>query len=162
MSKSCGLYRTTQPIGEDVPAGVLVYYHNHGDPGPGVYLPREWRNNRAQFHEEGITVPDESYADSLEPLLAEGLYRVVEPFYCCEKRCQYFEPELLVQLGYNGDAEAILFVPELIDGAIALPMEGILVDDERLVKLSALKVPESQMPNGPTPDVGAHGGTMLQ
>lgn len=35
----CGLYRTTRPIPDAVPAGVLVYYHNHGDPGPGVYLP---------------------------------------------------------------------------------------------------------------------------
>jgi hypothetical protein len=60
--RPCGIYRTTVPIAAAVPAGVLVYYHNHGEPGPGVYLPRDWRNNRAVFHEGGTTVPDERYA----------------------------------------------------------------------------------------------------
>ena len=31
----CGLYRTTKPVG-DVPAGALVYFHNHGTPGAAV------------------------------------------------------------------------------------------------------------------------------
>lgn len=152
---SCGIYRTTAPIlgssgEESVPAGVLVFYHNHGDPGPGVYMPREWRNNRAIFNERGITVPDAAYAESLEPLLPEGFYRVTEPFYCCEERCQYFEEDLLVQLGYNGDAEAILFMPELIEGALALPATGTVVDDWKLAKLQRLKVPVGESPAGPT------------
>ncbi|MCC6746149.1 MAG: hypothetical protein IT371_00735 [Deltaproteobacteria bacterium] len=142
----CGLYRTTEAIEETVPAGVLVYYHNHGDPGPGVYLPRGWKNNRALFHEHGTTVPDARYAETLEPLAAEGLYRVREPFYCCEQRCQYFEEELLVQLGYNGQAQAILFTPELVDGALAIPATGTIVDRTRLAKLAALKVPASRAP----------------
>jgi hypothetical protein len=143
---TCGLYRTTEALEEAVPAGRLVYYHNHGDPGPGVYLPREWRHNRAIFQEEGITIPNEEYADTLEPLRPEGYYRVAEPFYCCDKRCQYFEDNLLVQLGYNGQAEAILFVPELVDGALALPAEGTLVDEQQLAKLDPLKVPEGEAP----------------
>jgi hypothetical protein len=137
----CGIYRTTEAIGEAVPTGVLIYYHNHGDPGPGVYLPDSWRNNRAVFRDDGTTIPDASYAETLQPLLAEGFYRVVEPFFCCEDRCQYFEDALLVQLGYNGDAQAILFVPELVEGAMALPAEGTLVDDAQLSQLSPLKVP---------------------
>jgi len=142
----CGIYRTTEPIGESIPAGVLVYYHNHGDPGPGVYLPLDWKNNRAIFDEEGTTVPDEDYAATLLPLLPEGFYRVAEPFYCCEEQCQYFEQDLLVQLGYNGDAQAILFIPELIEGAMALPAEGTLVDDAQLSQLAALKVPVGDVP----------------
>ncbi len=44
--------------------GGVVFYHNHGDPGPGVYLPREWKNNRAVFHDEGTTVTDPAYAQT--------------------------------------------------------------------------------------------------
>jgi hypothetical protein len=146
----CGLYRTTIAIEDSVPAGVLVFYHNHGDPGPGVYLPREWKNNRAIFQEEGITVPDEDYAETMEPLLPEGFYRVTEPFHCCEERCQHFEADLLVQLGYNGDAEPILFLPEMIEGALALPATGTIVDDWKLAKLKPLKVPRGEPPpHGP-------------
>jgi hypothetical protein len=143
MTIPCGIYRTTAPIEDLVPAGVLVYYHNHGDPGPGVYLPKSWRNNRALFHDHGTTIPDVAYAETLQPLLPEGFYRVAEAFFCCSARCQYFEQDLLVQLGYNGNAEAILFVPELVAGALAVPAKGTIVDDERLRRLVALKVPSS-------------------
>ena len=44
----CGLYRTTTKIG-DCEADRLVYFHNHGDPGPGFYFPEKWVKNRAQF-----------------------------------------------------------------------------------------------------------------
>jgi len=139
----CGLYRTTRPIGDVIPTGALVFYHNHGDPGPGVYLPADWDANRAVFSEQGQTVPDEEYAQTLEPLEPEGLYRVVDAFYCCEQKCQHFEEDLLVQLGYNGDAEAILFVPEMAGGELHFPEEGTLVDDEQLANIRPLKVPRS-------------------
>lgn len=142
----CGIYRTTLPIEDAVPDGVLVQFHNHGDPGPGVYLPREWKNNRAIFQAEGVTIPEPSYAGTLEPLLPEGFYCVMEPFHCCDQRCQHFEQDLLVQLGYNGDAEPILFLPELIDGALALPATGTIVDDWKLAKLRRLKVPVTEPP----------------
>ena len=44
----CGLYRTTAAIGS-IEAGRLVYFHNHADPGPGMYLPARWTRNRATF-----------------------------------------------------------------------------------------------------------------
>ncbi len=143
----CGIYRTTRQIGDDVPAGILVFYHNHGDPGPGVYKVRQWKNNKAVFHEEGNTVPDEQYARSLEPLPPEGLYRVAESFYCCEKKCQLYEEEMLVQLGYNGDAEALLFLPEMVEGALVLPDEGKFVEEWQLNALAPLKVVESDPPD---------------
>lgn len=142
----CGLYRTTRPIGDSVPAGALVYYHDHGDPGPGVYLPRQWRNNKAVFHDKGTTIPDPAYAETLQPLPEEGFYRVVRAFYCCQKQCQHFDEEMLVQLGYNGDAEAILFLPELIDGALAVPSRGTKVDEERLSRIRPLKIPVGEAP----------------
>ncbi|MBK8479809.1 MAG: hypothetical protein IPL40_01320 [Proteobacteria bacterium] len=136
----CGLYRTTEPIDEDVPAGALVYFHNHGDPGPGVYLPQAWKNNRAVFHERGTVLPHPAYRATLQPLRHEGLYRVREPFFCCEDRCHYFEQELLVQLGYNARADAILFVPQLVEGTLALPSEGTRVGDDQLGRLTPLRV----------------------
>src|SRR6185436_5605612 len=98
----CGLYRTKKQLGDAVPAGRLVYFHNHGDPGPGVYLPSGWSANRARWHDRGTPIPDPVWAETLQPLAPEGLYRVRETFTCCEKNCRSFEPELLVQLGYNG------------------------------------------------------------
>ncbi len=141
----CGLYRTLVAIrakGADgaVPAGQLVFFHNHGDPGPGIYLPTGWVANRAQFAANGMPLEDASAAQ-LEPLPEQGLYRVTREFHCCEKRCRRFEPELLVQLGYNGAGEAILFAPEWIEGALAFPERGFPIDSQRFGSLSALKVP---------------------
>ena len=135
----CGIYRTTVRIG-DIEAGRLVYFHNHGDPGPGLYLPEEWQANRALFSEEGLTLPEVSLAKTLERLPLEGFYRVKDPFHCCEKKCQKFQTDMLVQLGYDGDATSIVFVPEMISGHLAIPEEGVAVDDEMISKMALLKV----------------------
>ncbi|MDY0060629.1 MAG: hypothetical protein RBU45_12535 [Myxococcota bacterium] len=141
----CGLYRTSEPIGS-VPAGRLVYFHNHGDPGPGIYLPERWEHNRARFARRGVTLPDESLALTLEPLPAEGLYRVTADFTCCAKNCRTFGAELLVQLGYNGAGQAILFVPRFTPEGLLLPEQGTLLDGDRLGKLAALRVEEEGEP----------------
>lgn len=145
----CGLYRTTAAVGE-VPSGRLVMFHNHGEPGPGVYLPVSWRANRAQFAEQGTTLPDPAAAASLEPLPSEGLYRVTAELTCCEKRCRVFEPELLVQLGYDAEATPILFVPEWVEGAIAIPERGTRIAGADLSKLARLSVAESTPEQPPT------------
>ena len=50
MLPSCGLYRTTKPLSgheEQVPAGLLVYFHNHSDSGlPQVLSPDHNVHNR--------------------------------------------------------------------------------------------------------------------
>ncbi len=144
----CGLYRTLVSIG-GAPAGSLVFFHNHGDPGPGIYLPAGWEGNRARFAEQGIPLPDLDLAEKLEPLPAEGLYRVTREFWCCEKHCRRFEPDLLVQLGYNGAGEAIVFVPEWWDGTLAFPERGFPVDRATRSALAPLKVaPVSRPPEG--------------
>lgn len=137
----CGLYRTTQPLGDRVPVGRLVYFHNHGDPGPGVYLPTGWRQNRALFDAEGVLLPGRWWAATLDPLAAEGFYRVRETFHCCERRCRAFEVDLLVQLGYTAEAEPLVFVPELVDGVFVIPERGTHIDRARVAKLHPLKVP---------------------
>jgi hypothetical protein len=137
----CGLYRTASAIG-DVAAGRLVYFHNHGDPGPGLYFPERWTANRAQFSPNGTTLPTVFDPSALVALPAEGFYRVAAAFFCCDKRCMKFEPEAFVQLGYNSAGRALLFVPELAAGAIAVPDRGTLIDDAALAHLVLLRVAE--------------------
>jgi len=140
----CGLYRTGAPLGAHIPAGRLVFFHNHGDPGPGVYLPSGWSVNRATWHAQGHTIPAPAWATSLVPLPAEGFYRVREEFACCPKRCQVYASELLVQLGYNGEAQPILFVPEWTPAGLAIPETGTNIDAERLSRLAPLVVVEAE------------------
>lgn len=136
----CGLYRTTEAIDETVPAGSLVYYHNHGDPGPGVYPAERWHQNKAQFSKRGVLVPDEYFAASMHPLPHEGFYRVLEPFTCCHKNCREFETDTLIQLGYNGRGQAIAFVPEWSEAGLHLPEKGTAIDEDRFSKLKPLKM----------------------
>lgn len=142
----CGLYRTRRALGTDIPEGRLVYFHNHGDPGPGLYLPSGWSLNRARWNRRGTTLPEPRWAEHLEPLRAEGLYRVREAFSCCDKQCRAFTEEQLVQLGYNAAAEPILFVPEWTSTGLAFPHTGTLVDRERLERLAPLKVETAEEP----------------
>jgi hypothetical protein len=135
----CGLYLTRAAIGP-VPSGRLVYFHNHGDPGPGIYLPTRWVANSARFDQPGTLLPSPEAVASLEPLPAEGYYRVAQAFECCPNRCRRFEADLLVQLGYDGTGTAILFVPELADGTIGVPDRGSRIDRDRISNLAPLRV----------------------
>ena len=135
----CGPYRTTLPF-EHVPAGRLVFFHNHGDPGPGIYLPSGWALNRARWQDHGHTIPSEEWAASLAAVPAEGLYRVRDVFTCCAKQCRTYEPDLLVQLGYNAEAQPLLFLPEWTDSGLAIPELGAAITPDRLSSLVRLTV----------------------
>lgn len=137
----CGLYRTTVRLGP-VPAGRLVSFHNHGDPGPGLFLPTRWAAGRARFEGEGVLMDAPWWASTLDPLPFEGLYRVREAFHCCEKRCALFEPDLLVLLSFTPDAQPTLTVPEWSDHGLDLSVTGRLIDRSRIAKLSPLRVAE--------------------
>ena len=136
----CGVYKTTKDIPNGPKANQLVYFHNHGNPGPGVYLPTGWKLNRASFDVNGYILPDESWIDSLEKIPQEGFYRVRESFTCCSKNCRTFQPDLLVQLGYNGNADPILFVPQWKEKGFDIPESGTPLDKSRLYKLVPLQV----------------------
>lgn len=77
----------------------------------------------------------------LQPLPPEGFYRVAESFHCCEKQCRLFERDALLQLGYNADADPILFVPELVDSMFAIPAKGWKTTLEMIGKMQGLRVP---------------------
>ncbi|MBA3541320.1 MAG: hypothetical protein H0T79_17040 [Deltaproteobacteria bacterium] len=143
----CGLYRTASPVA-NVPAGRLVYFHNHGNPGPGIYLPEKWTNNRAHFAPNGHTMPTDFDPAVLLPVPPEGFYRVTSAFHCCEKKCVQYEPEAFVQLGYNGAGRALLFVPELGTGSIDVPDRGTFIDDTAFPHLSLLQVAERKAAEG--------------
>jgi hypothetical protein len=140
----CGVYRTSVALGE-VPPDRLVYFHNHGDPGPGLYTPHAWALNRVQWHTRGLTL-SEAQAATLEPLAPEGLYRVREAFFCCEKQCRRFEPETLVQLGYDERAQALLFVPEWTPSGLAFPQTGSGVAQSVVGRLVRLAIPDASPP----------------
>ena len=136
----CGLYRTTGPIAT-IEGGRLVYFHNHGNPGPGFYLPKEWRFNRVQLEDKGHMLDDPGMLRFLQPLPPEGFYRVAEAFHCCEKQCRLFEQDDLLQLGYNAEADPILFIPELVDSMLAIPAKGWKTTLEMVGKMQVLRVP---------------------
>jgi hypothetical protein len=143
----CGIYRTTANVGA-IEAGRLVYFHNHGDPGPGLYLPESWAANRAKFSERGNTVPSDFDPKALFALPSEGFYRVTKEFYCCEKKCTKFETDGFVQLGFNGNGKALVFVPLLNGGGIAIPDRGSVVDDVMLKHLQPLRLAEGKPTGG--------------
>jgi hypothetical protein len=80
----------------------------------------------------------------LVPLPAEGFYRVRDAFACCEKRCRLYDADLLVQLGYDSEAQPLLFVPEWTEAGLAIPETGLRIDEDRLTRLAPLKVAETQ------------------
>jgi hypothetical protein len=146
----CGLYLTTKTIGNVAP-GRLVYFHNHGDPEPGIYLPTSWHLNRATFDTKGTPLVDHSLADTLKPLPREGLYQVESVFTCCDKNCRSFEKSLLVQLGYNGGGDAILFVPKWTETGLSFPERGQFIDSDRVKCLVPLLVESPAKPKEAEP-----------
>jgi hypothetical protein len=139
----CGLYRTVKPVA-GIDAGRMVYFHNHGNPGPGMYLPERWAHNRAIWSERGQTCPPDWDPRALRALPAEGYYRVKRAFHCCTKKCVQFEPDQMVQLGYNGSGKGLLFIPTLASGAITVPERGTMIDDEAFESIVQLKFPEAE------------------
>lgn len=135
----CGLYRTTADVA-GIPKNRLVYFHNHGEPGAGLYLPSSWALNRARWNARGHTLPDEAAAAHLAPLPPEGLYVVKAPFHCCERRCMEYAPRQLVQLGYDGEATPLLFIPEFSTKGLGFPERGQKLDGAHFSKLELLRV----------------------
>ena len=134
---NCGLYKTSKPLPEhesEVPAGILVYFHNHSDSGlPVLLTPDHNVKNAWHFHGKG----DGSEVFAFRGLsYAETLVRVPEQgFYMLRKDVAFdggsWPKGTLVQLGYTRQAEPILFIGQIRAG----DEQNVLFFSERGVKI---------------------------
>jgi hypothetical protein len=115
QTRDCGLYRATKalPGNEDkVPAGTLVYFHNHSSdngPLPSVIPPDHNIHNRWHFHAETAinNLRSPSWVESLEKVPDQN-------FYTLRKELAFeggtWPKGSIVQLGYTRTADPILFI----------------------------------------------------
>lgn len=125
----CGLYATGEPLeGKEaaVPAGALVYFHNHSSQGPPlVLLPEVNKHNRWQFAERGYLVDSPNagtFVAALAAVPAEGFYVAQRAIQLPED--EVLAPGTLVQIGYNRRAQPILFPAEFHGNGFSFPTHG--------------------------------------
>jgi hypothetical protein len=149
----CGLYRTTKPLPEheaEVPANVLVYFHNHSDSGlPVVIMPDHNVHNRWHFHGAGIPFRGLSWADSLTKVLPEGFYSLRRAF---QFEGGEWPKASLVQLGYTKLADPILFIgqvrAQLAENDLFFSERGVSIKREQLNLLEPLQIYAEPAPAG--------------
>ena len=148
-----GLYRTTEPYpGQEAafPAGVLVYV---GQPSNGgvkfVVRPGQNRNNRWFWGEPTTPLRSPTWARTLKALRSEGFYTLPQDLDF-EGGGRWLK-NAVVQLGYNGEGQGIIFVGEQREGdtqnALYFSDRGMMVDDgllDRLIWAPILPVPGTQ------------------
>lgn len=149
QTRDCGLYRATKalPGNEDkVPAGTLVYFHNHSSnngPLPSVIPPDHNIHNRWHFHAEGAidNIRSPSWVESLEKMPDQKFYTL--------RRDLSFEggswPKgSLVQLGYTKSADPILFIarvrPALQENDLFFSDKGVGLQRDQLNILEPVTV----------------------
>jgi hypothetical protein len=149
----CGLYRTSKPLPDNeeaVPAGILVYFHNHSDSGlPVVITPDHNIMNRWHFHGAGIPFRGLSWADSLVKMPAEG-------FYSLRKQLDWdggsWPKGTLVQLGYTKVGDPILFIGQvratLAENDLWFSDKGVGITRDQLALLEQLQVYAEPPPEG--------------
>ena len=137
-----GLYRTTEPYPgheADFPSGVLVYV---GQPQNGgvkfVVRPGENRKNRWFWGDPTTPLRSVSWAKTLKRLPSEGYYTLPEALEL-DGGGRWLQ-NAVVQLGYNGSGEGILFVAEqreaVDDNALFFSDKGMHVADDLLDRLT--------------------------
>lgn len=148
-----GLYRTTQPLpghDETFPANVLVYVgQSENGGGKFVVRPGENRKNRWFWGEPTTPLRSPSWAKTLKPLRSEGFYTLPDSLEL-ESGGRWVK-NAIVELGYNTQGRAILFVGEWRDeapeNALFFSERGVLIDDgllERLLWAPILPVRRSE------------------
>jgi hypothetical protein len=141
----CGLYRTTQALPgheDEVPAGLLVYFHNHSDSGlPQVVLPDHCMHNRWHFHGPGVVFRSLAWAASLHRVPSQGFYFLKEDLVFDGGS---WPKHTLVQLGYTRRAEPIIFIGQeraaLEENDLFFSDKGVRIDPEVLDILVPLTV----------------------
>ena len=150
---ACGLYRTTKALSDNeeaVPAGGIVYFHNHSDSGLPVVIPPDHNiMNRWHFHGAGIPFRGLSWADSLAKIPAEG-------FYMLRKGLEFdggsWPKGTLVQLGYTRTGDPILFIgqirAQLDENDLFFSDKGVGITRDQLALLEQLQVFAEPAPEG--------------
>lgn len=131
----CGLYQTTLPLAgkeEEVPAGRLVYFHNHSKQGqPLLLLPATNTHNQWTFQDRGFLIADIGFVVTLKRLLPEGLYITQTHIHTGNA---VLPEQSLVQLGYNREAAAIVFPGRRVQNTIVFPDRGIRLANEAMLQ----------------------------
>lgn len=136
-----GLYRTTTAMpGHEAafPASVLVYL---GQPKNGgvkfIVRPGDNRNNRWFWGEPTTPLRSPTWARTLKRLPSEGFYTLPQPLDL-EGGGRWLQ-NAIVQLGYNGNGEGIIFVAEHREAEAANALyfsdRGIRINDDLLERL---------------------------
>ncbi len=136
-----GLYRTTQPYpGHEstFPAGVLVFV---GQPTNGgvkfVVRPGRNTNNRWFWGEPTTPLRSPTWAKTLRQLPSEGYYTLPDTLEL-EAGGRWLK-NAIVQLGYNGNGQGILFVAEQreaeTENALHFSDRGVAIEDSLLDRL---------------------------
>lgn len=148
---NCGLYRTTRALPGDgeIPAGVLVNFHNHSDDGaPVVHLPAFSSFNRWQWEKQAHPIRERVWLETLRPLLLEGYYILREDL---EFEHAKWPARSLVQLGYDRSGTPIVFLAQrrfhLAENTLFFAERGIPLDEGQLAMLETLVVHEEPDPN---------------
>ncbi len=136
-----GLYRTHKPYpGQEdaIPAGVLVYVGVPKNGGlPFVVRPGANRNNRWFWGEPTTPLRAQSWSEGLLKLPPEGFYTL--PREIAFDGGGKWLANAIVQLGYNGEGQGIIFVGEQHDteerNVLVFSDRGRAVEDDLLFKL---------------------------
>lgn len=135
-----GLYRTTKAYpGQEAsfPAGVLVYVGQKPDGSAFVVRPGANRRNRWFWGEPVTVLRSLSWAETLKPLRQQGFYTLPEDIELGGGG--RWLRNAIVQLGYNGEGKAIIFVAEDHEGeernVLVFSDKGMLIDDDMLDRL---------------------------
>ncbi len=136
-----GLYRTTQPMPDhetDFPAGVLVFVGQKPNSEERfIVRPGQNRNNRWYWGEPTTPLRSPTWSKTLKKLPTEGFYTLPETIEW-ESGGRWVE-NAIVQLGYNGSGEAIVFVGErhesTDENVLKFGTQGMRINDDMLARL---------------------------
>jgi hypothetical protein len=164
QTRECGLYRAAKalPGYEDrVPAGSLVYFHNHSannGPLPSVIPPDHNIHNRWHFHQEGAldNIRSPSWVESLEKVPEQGFYTLRRELPLDNGS---WPKGSIVQLGYTKNADPILFIAQqravLQENDLFFSDKGVGIKREQLSVLEPAAIyadpgDGTEHPTGPT------------
>lgn len=153
-----GLYRTTLPMPgheDEIPAGVLVFVgQRQGGRERFVVRPQSNRRNRWFWGEPTLPLAASSWMWTLRRLRPEGFYTLPEAMEL-DGGGRWLK-NAIVQLGYNGSGQGILFIAERHRdeprNVLEFSERGRVIDDGLLDRLVWAPILPVASPAGPDLD----------